>query len=138
MARKGETVEIVGLQSTIAAIRRIDRGFAKETQHVAMEKLGRPVAADVQSKIYQEGLRKTGRLHDSIKPSFRSGRLYIRSTPALNPGSRSPRGYAPIYEYGHHGARAFMQPVMNSWIQGDKAVHAMEEVLDWAARQWGV
>ncbi len=118
----------------LRALRKMDKGLAGEVRKSLKEDVGKPFVSDVQALIAAKGLVKSGRLRDSIKPSFRGSTLYIRSAPALNPGKRSAQGYAPIYEYGGkaggRGGRPFLNPTLEAWAGSGRTEAAFGKALD--------
>lgn len=128
-----EAVE--GLQQMLRAVKKMDSELGKEIQKALKDGIGGPFVRDVQSLIESLGLVKSGKLERSIKPSLRSGQLYVRSTPPLNPGPKSPQGYAAIYEYGgrttkKNGPRAFLNPTADKWAASGQTEQAFGVAID--------
>lgn len=119
----------------LRALRKMDKDLAKQVQKALKDDIGKVFVKDVQDHIRAQGLVKSGHLLRSIKPSLRGGVLYIRSSPALNPGKKSPQGYAPIYEYGgraggRRGGRPFLNPTLGDWAGSGKTEAAFGKAID--------
>lgn len=131
-----EAVRIEGLRELQGALRRIDRSAATELRKELRTTVGAEFVRDAKDTIAARGLVKSGRLQGSIKASVRGGDLFVRSSPALKPGPKSRQGYAPVYEFGHGGARAFLEPTRKEWLGTGKLERELTGFLDWTAKEF--
>jgi hypothetical protein len=100
------------------------------------ESVATPFVVDVRTAIESRGLVKTGKLLRSITSSVTQKAIDIKSRPPLNPGKRSRMGYAAVYEYGKGGARAFLNPTLETWKASGKLEHEMDGFLDWVEKEF--
>lgn len=127
---------VTGLDDLIRTMGRIDRKTAGELRREMRTTIGRDFSRDAKQRITDNGLVKTGRLRNSIRPAVRGSTLVVRSSPPLNPGKRSPQGYAPVYEYGSDAARAFLGPTLDEWRTSGKLDEAMNGYMEWVEQDW--
>lgn len=115
-------VVIEGQRELDRAFATIDRGLQKELRK-GLKEAARIVSVEAVSIARRNGLVRTGRLLRGIRPGATSREVYIRSK-ALNAGFN----YAPVYEYGQGGRRAYLKPALDR--KQDEAVDEIERVLD--------
>src|SRR5258706_13453132 len=98
-------VEVTGLNELVRAFARIDKGMSRQFRQELRVGVGGPVAAEMKAMAASRGLRQTGKLINSLRPSVRGSTLFINAS-ATNRGYPYPAGY----EFGRGGARAVMEP----------------------------
>lgn len=133
---------VSGLDDLIRTTGRIDRKAAGELRRQMRTTIGRDFTLDAKAKVDELGLVKTGRLRGSIRPAVKGSTLVVRSSPPLNPGKKSPQGYAPIYEFGGRGTetagpRAFLAPTLEDWQASGRLEEELSGFLDWVDNEWG-
>lgn len=136
MADQLPGLNLVGLNQALRAFRKFGDGAAREMRNELRGGIATRFAGDVKKKVESRGLVKSGRLEGTIKPSVRGSQVFVTSRPVLNAGQKSPQGYAPIYEFGHGGARAFMEPTRQEWMDSGKLESELTEYLEWIEREW--
>lgn len=125
-----------GLKGTLAVMRQMNDGAARELRTQLRGGVATHFVNDVKAKIDERGLVKTGALRGSIKPSVRGSDVYAVSSPALHPGKKDRRGYAPIYEFGNGGRRAYMEPVLQEWLTTGKLEDELSGFIEWLGKEW--
>jgi hypothetical protein len=123
-------VEVTGLNEMLHALGRIDKGITRELRKQLSVGVGGPIVADMKDEATARGLVKTGKLRSGLRPAVRGSSLFVNES-ARNKGYP----YPAIYEFGHGGARAFMQPVVDRW-GGGRLEEQMSGFLDWVESEW--
>lgn len=128
-------IEVEGLQQTLRAFGRIEKGMRKELRKQLVEIAG-VVAETARSIAEQKGLHESGALIARIHPGMRSSYAYVADT-ARRKSRKYPGGfnYPAVYEYGHGRARAFLEPAAKQ--DEEKAVTLVEGMLDRLTSQAG-
>ncbi len=134
------TEMVSGLKELRRAVSSIDRDMGKELTRVLKAEVAAPVVA-ISRGLAPVGPSRgahgqSGRLRDSIKGSVRGGSVFVVSSPPLNPSPGSPRGYAPVVEYGDHGVRSFLRKGVTQFERSGGMERAGNAVLDWVAKEW--
>jgi hypothetical protein len=124
------TTAVEGLAPMLRALRKMDADVAKKMRAALLDDVGKPFVSDVQERIRDIGLHRTGRLLRSIKTSVQGKGIIVRSSPALNPSPKAPKGYAALYEYRKDRPRPFIDPTMDEWASTGKTEEALGGVLD--------
>lgn len=123
-------VEVTGLNELVRAFGRIDRGMSRQFRRQLRVGVGGPVAQDMKQMAQSLGLRKSGKLINSLRPSVRGATLFINES-ATNKGYP----YPAVYEFGRGGARAFMQPVVDRLDSG-LLEERMGGYLEWIEKEF--
>jgi hypothetical protein len=129
-ATSAHTTAVEGLAPMLRALRKMDPEISKVMRKALLDDVGKPFAGDVQNRIRGIGLYRTGRLLRTIKASVVGSGVVVRSSPALNPSSKAPKGYAALYEYRKDRPRPFIDPTMDEWASTGKTEEALGGVLD--------
>lgn len=125
------TVEVTGLNELVRAFSRIDKGMSRQFRQELRVGVGGPVAKDMKDMARSRGLRgKTGKLINSIRPSVRGATLFINES-----ATNKAYPYPAVYEFGHGGARAFMQPVVDR-LDGGLLEQRMIGYLEWIEKEF--
>lgn len=102
----GSTAYVKGLDQFVRSVGRVDKGAVRQIRKELRVGVGGRFVKDVKARISANGLVDSGRLRGSIRPAVKGSTLIIRSKPPLRPGTRSPEGYAVIYEFGGSTVRS--------------------------------
>ena len=131
----GERLTLEGLDGLLRAIGRIDRNAPRELRKELRVRVGGAFVRDVKEKVL---VGKTRKLRNSIRPAVRGSSVIVRSTPPLNPGPRSPLGYAAVYEFGakHREQHAFLYPTLDEWQQSGRLEDELGAYLDYVEADW--
>ena len=100
------TVRVEGLDRLVRDFGRMSKQLRKDLQ-AELKDIAGHVADEAQSVAEREGLRDSGKLIRSIKPSVRGSTAYVRAT-ATNRGFNYPRRH----EFENGGVRAFLHPAL--------------------------
>lgn len=126
----------------VEGLRELDRAFGRASKELRRElrgelrQVGRIVADEARQVAARKGLRKTGRLIKSIRPSVKGAGVFVRAG-AVTRSAKYPSGfnYPRRLEFEGGGRRAFLRPALASKQQ--QVVEQMERVLDRVADGFG-
>lgn len=121
---------IEGLQPMLSALKKADADLFKDIRKGFRDDVGKPFISDVQDRIREIGLFRTGRLLRSLKLSITTSGIAVRSAPPLNPSPKAKLGYAAIYELRKDKPRPFINPTADEWSSTGKTEQRLGEVLD--------
>lgn len=124
-------VAVEGLDDLVRAFQRVDAKVPREMRKQLRNEVGRPFVADAKEHVGSVGLVKTGKLRRSIRPLVQGSTLLVRDS-ATNKGFP----YPAVYEFGKGGARAFLGPTADEWIQSGKLEKHMEGFMEWVETEW--
>lgn len=106
-------IQATGIRELVRDFNKLDKDLAKNIKSEIKDVAG-VVAEEAKATALRKDLYDTGKLVKSIRPSFRSGRAYVRAG-----AKRKSFPYPVVYEYGGRGTdsigpRAFLQPALDA------------------------
>lgn len=124
-------VGVEGLAGMIRAAGRVDKQCSAELRRELRTTIGAHFAADAKARVEAEGLVKSRRLRNSIRPRVRGAIVEVRAT-----ATRRGFNYPMVHEFGNGGVRAFMGPTLDEWRASGRIEQEMEGFMDWVANEW--
>jgi phage gpG-like protein len=127
------TIQVEGISELNRAFGRLDKRLQRELQ-AEMRAIAAVVAERAKQIAEEKGLRRSGRLVESIKPGARRGGAVVRETAVRTTGKGAPYKYPGIYEFGGRaglgqvGPRAFLKPAVDD--TREETVRGVELLLD--------
>lgn len=95
-----------GLNELIRSFGRVNKKSAGQVRKELRGSVGKAFVLAVKDRISANSLVQSGKLRGSIRPAVKGSQLVVRSSPPLRAGTRSPEGYAAIYEFGGSAVRS--------------------------------
>lgn len=117
-----EVVRVEGLKELDRAFGRINKDLRRELRK-GLRRAAKVVATEGQQIARDKGLVRTGRLVKGIRPGATGDAVFVRAR-AL----KDAFNYAPVYEFGAGGRRAFLGPAVQR--KRGEVVDEIEKVLD--------